>query len=76
LDTHGDHFYDLKVGDLVTMPFSIYYKNIVGIIVDINPTRVENSSYCSVGVFWSDTQEIEYEPGKFLRVINEGRGSR
>ena len=65
----------MKVGDLVVMPgaverhFSLLRQDLgVGLIVDNKIVRN------IIGVLWSDGDgTVDYEPVKWLKVINEAR---
>ena len=55
----------MKVGDLVTMPVTLDYKNPVGVIIQTRwgrPNRVQ--------VYWFQDAEASWEPSKWLNVIS------
>lgn len=63
----------MKVGDLVVMPRAVDYSMLrqdlgTGLIVDDKIVRNR------IGVLWTDGDgKIDYEPVKWLEVINESR---
>ena len=68
----------MKVGDLVTMPGTIY--STTGIVLREERIRVglgfadtDNPRVHRVEVYWIEDAESSWEPVKWLEVISEGR---
>jgi hypothetical protein len=60
---------EMKVGDLVRMPKSPSFSEILGVVVNLT-----NFHRGRIGVVWMDSDgEIEQEPYSFLEVVNESR---
>ena len=64
----------MQVGDLVCMPGSIGCRPgenmVIGVIVS-NSKHPENREM--IEVFWSEEQEVCWEPAKWLEVLSESR---
>ena len=60
----------MKVGDLVTMPGTIY--STTGIVLRKKPDG-EKHGLGRVEVYWIEDAEASWEPKKWLEVISEGR---
>ncbi len=62
----------MKVGDLVYMPGSIGCRDgedmVLGVVVS-SSVHPENREM--IEVFWSEEQEVSWEPTKWLEVLNE-----
>ena len=62
----------MKVGDLVTMPGTIY--STTGIVLQVGETRHRrNVSHERAKVYWIEDAEASWEPRKWLEVISESR---
>ena len=69
----------MKLGDLVTMPGSVYVPNepAVGVIIDDKVITTHGDARGGkgrVGVTWLDGGgRVDYEPASWLEVISESR---
>jgi len=60
----------MQVGDLVVMPGAVEYTTLrqdlgVGLVIDDRPVRNR------IGVLWAGETSVDFEPTKWLRVIND-----
>ena len=66
----------MQVGDLVWMPQETLRPGetpSVGIVVETNHVLLSHPSRNRIGVWWTDSDCVDWEPIDWLEVINESR---
>ena len=61
----------MKVGDLVV--FRGDEDRVTGLIVSEDPPQPYSSRRPRLGVWWSDHDQVEWEPEKYMEVVSESR---